>query len=219
MNGWRRSVGALAAVAGLLGLLTGCGLPEDAKARPVASGDLPPGLLGPTTTTIEAPTASAAFRGTVYFLDEDATHLVPVKVALADGASTTLVKAVIAGPDPDARPPLGSDIPPDTELVDLTQKGRLLTVVLSGDIIKVTGGAQANAFAQLVWTATELKGIDEVTFLVIDADGKRQPVKPPTDSGSEQTIIDRNDYLKISPPRTTTTTAPAASGATPPPAS
>jgi hypothetical protein len=193
---------AVALLVGTALAVVGCGLPQDSRARPVASNDIPPGLLGPTTTLDVTSNGRGPSRH-LYFLDDEAGHLVGVERAMADDDLATPLTAVIAGPPRTLR----SDIPPLTKLIDVSLDGSVLTVVLSEDIIKVNGSAQANAFAQLVWTATDIPGVTGVKFFFADADGKRQEVKPLTDVGSEAVLLDRSDYQKIQP-TTTTTTAP-----------
>jgi Sporulation and spore germination len=209
----RRAVATVILVT--LAALTGCGLPQDSRARPVASADIPPGLLGSTTTVGVSASGQGPSR-TLYFLDENAGHLVGVDRPLSDARSVTLLKAEVAGPGTDSS--LGSDIPPNTQLIDVSQSADVLSVVLSDDIIKIAGSAQANAFAQLVWTATGQKGVNSVMFYVNGSDGKQQLIKPPTDSGSEHTLITQRDYQNVRPEPMTTTaaTTPLASG-TPPP--
>jgi hypothetical protein len=193
-------------VVAALGLvLASCGLPQDSAARPVASADVPSGLLSSTTTIDTAGEVGPILS--LYFLDQDETHLVATPRRLTDLSAATLLSAVIGGPDPNSEPrDLRSDIPKSTRVVDLSNKGGTLTVVLSEDIIKVTGSAQANAFAQLVWSATQLPGVKAVQFLFDDAQGNRQAVKPLTDFGSDASVLSRRDYQKIKPPATTSTT-------------
>jgi hypothetical protein len=191
-----------------------CGLPQDSQARPVASADVPPGLLGPTTT-IETTTSELGPRFTLYFLDTNGTRLVGVPRNLADLAPSTLLSAVIRGPNKVGENlPLRSDIPPSTEVIELTREEDTLTVVLSDDITKVTGSAQANAFAQLVWTATDIPGVRHVRFFRSDADGNREIVRPLTDFGSDMDLLGRGDYQKIKPAEEPVPTTVA--GAAPP---
>src|SRR5207253_2134175 len=70
-----------------------------------------------------------------------------------------------------------------------------LTIVLTKEILSVTGPLQKIAFAQMVYTATALRGVSRVRFRVAEADGSNeQDVEPPTDTGANQGTLTRSDY-------------------------
>ena len=56
-------------------------------------------------------------------------------------------------------------------------------VTLSNEMLNVQSTEQRNAFAQLVYTASDL-GITGVIFRVLDSSGNPQEVQPVTDSGT-----------------------------------
>jgi spore germination protein GerM len=92
---------------------------------------------------------------------------------------------------------LESSIPSDTVLldVDYVEESNELVIDLSGALFDVQGEELANAFAQLVWTATELDGVRQVRFKV-DGEARRAP----DGEGIEQEgAVTRADYSNLAP--------------------
>lgn len=190
----------------VLGLLVGagCGVTADEQPRRIEAADLPPDLLDPSppsTTTIPGSTATASV--TVYFVlrKGDTTRLAPVRrdVAAASRAADR-INAILAPTSADEQK-LGliTSIPTDTVLLDTTlvSDGHELIVNLSGSLFDVQGKELANAFAQLVWTVTEIEGVRQVRFKV---DG--ETYRAPNADGIEQDgAVTRSDYSSLAPAR------------------
>jgi spore germination protein GerM len=195
-------------------LATGCGLAADDQPHVIAAEDLPADLLDPnppTSTSLPGTTATAPV--TVYLMvrEGDTTHMSPVE---RDVAITGIVDASLQGdasraadrinalllPTSAAEQGKGliSSIPTDTVLLDTTlvPADDELVVNLSGALFDVQGTELANAFAQLVWTVTELNGVRRVSFKV---DG--QAYRAPNADGIEQDgAVTRADYSALAPP-------------------
>jgi hypothetical protein len=187
----------LAVALGASILLAACGLPTDNTPRVIAADKVPYSLLGPSTTNqgIEA----GGVEVQLYFVDDQ--RLRPVKRRVPDTSPVMVLEALIRGPaDRDPRSLKGA-IPPETRVLraDL-ETDATLTVVLTKDILSVTGPLQKNAFAQLVYTATDLPGVSRVRFKVAEAAGdNEQDVDPPTEGGATKAPLSKGDYSSLAP--------------------
>lgn len=200
----RRHPVALAALALAL-LLGGCGVPEDDRPQALASEDVPPDLLdrdpSPVTSLPDSgPTVI------VYFLQEtpSGVRLAEVERRVRDARlPDDRLAALFAGLDadePDAG--LSTQIPADAVLrdVDTNPEADDVIVDVSGDLLtRIEGEFLSQAFAQIVWTATEPSagGYTNVRFLV---DGVPQPVID-GEGVQQEGAVDRADYSSFSPPR------------------
>ena len=197
----RRTAGpaALALVA-LLVLLAGCGVSADREPRAIDPGDLPADLLDPTpssSTTLAGSTTAV----TVYLLSRtgDETRLVAVRRKVEDANSAgDRISALLAPVSKEEQGDgLMSSIPSDTVLLDTDQieANHELVVDLSGALFDVQGKELANAFAQIVWTVSEMAGIDQVRFRV---DGEEY--RAPNAEGIEQQgAVTKADYRSLAP--------------------
>jgi len=200
----RRSV-----VAGLLALvvLGGCGLPSDDAPQTIAPENVPPDLLDPnpgSSTTL--PESAGTTTVTVYLLEEtsDGVRLTPVEREVTDASTPDerLRTLFSNGASPEElEAGIRSDIPADTVLMDVTTNRGTNEVVidLSDDIFAIEGEALAQAFAQMVWTATEpdAGGYRFVRFLV---EGEPTPV-PDDELAEQEGAVTRASYSSYSPPQ------------------
>ena len=189
------------AAAGLvLALLAGCGLSAERKPSVIASKDLPADLLDPnasTSTTLgQSPTTASVL---VYFLVQDGTttRLAGVPREVKDAQPTP------RPPDGAPRAPttdeqargLLTSIPADTVLLDSKLSNGELVINLSRSLFDIQGQELRNAFAQLVWTSTEIPGVERVRFLVAGAE-----YRVPDENGIEQPgAVTRANYLSLAP--------------------
>jgi len=88
-------------------------------------------------------------------------------------------------------------LPKDVQIVGATLDGATLIVTLNNAILNISGAEQKNAFGQLVYTATDLAGVDNVRFRIPDANGVVQDVPTPTDNGAKAGPVDRSDFLSL----------------------
>ena len=214
----RRHRTGLAIAVGLLAALTvlsGCGLTANRRPQEIASDDLPVELRNPnasTSTTLGRSPATTSI--TVYYLvqTDSITRLVGVPREVKDRTRPRdRIVALLAPPTPTEQSQgLLTSIPTGTVLLDakVNKSGQELTLNLSRSLFDIQGEELRNAFAQLVWTATELPGVQQVRFLVA---GKEFRV--PDQDGIEQPgAVSRADYATLAPvpgaPLASTTTVP-----------
>lgn len=187
-----RSIWVLVAMAAAVAA-AGCGLQPDEAPQAIESE-----LLEPTaTTTVDS--AGSRTLAVVYLLrrEQTTTLLAEVERAVEDPTSAAdRIEAVLepVTPEEQARG-LVSSIPADTVLLDteLDETRAELIVNLSGALFDVEGKELANAFAQLVLTATDLEGVRSVRF---EVDG--EPYRAPDAEGIEQEgAVTAADYASL----------------------
>jgi spore germination protein GerM len=171
------------AIAGLVvALLAGCGLRADDSPQEIAARDIPAELLDPNPSSSTTLSESAGTTTVpVYMLKETsgAVRLVPVEreVTQASVPNERLAALFLGATAEEADRGIASGIPADTVLLDVTTDEEADEVVIdvSSDIFSIEGEALAQAFAQMVWTATErgAGGFRQVRFSV---DGEPTPV-------------------------------------------
>ena len=199
MRGRWRQVG----VAVLLALLVGaCGVTADDDPEVIAGDEIPEDLLDPTPTTSTAP-AGATAEVTVYLLQRtgSTTQLVPVTREVQDPTRPgERVEALLQPPtEPEKERGLTSSIPAETVLLGtpvLDAERQQLTLDFSEELFAVEGTELSQAFAQIVWTVTELEGVRGVRFLV-----EGEPQRAPNADGVEQdgAVTATGDYWSLRP--------------------
>ncbi len=188
---------ALLGLVGSLGVLAAtCGVPQDAAPRVLEASELPPELVEPSTTTTS--TEPAVPRQTVYLYFVDGESLAnPVRRELATPAgSVAALEALIAGPtEPEAAAGLTSAMPAETVILssDLTN-GVLRVDLAEGALEQIEGELQRLAIAQLVYTATDLPGVD---YLWVQIEGEARAL--PTDEGDVEAPVGRVHYESLGP--------------------
>jgi hypothetical protein len=213
----RRFVGLLTVLVVAIGL-AGCGLSANDEPRVIASGDLPNELVDPTgsssTTLAQSPNTDSVV---VYYLvqQDGIARLVPVPREVKDATRPRDRLAALLVPPTPAEQTDGilTSIPADTVLLEtrLVEQDQELVIDLSRSLFDIQGQELRNAFAQLVWTATEIDGVRRVRFLI---DGKEYRV--PDEDGIEQPgAVSRSDYVTLAPAQViTSTTLPVDPNAT-----
>ncbi len=199
----RRALAACLVAVAAGPLLAGCGLPADDSPQAIAPDDVPPDLLDPnpsSSTTVPA----GGTEVVIYLLEETAngTRLAEAtrevrQAGVPDDRLAALFDGLLRG-ESDAG--LSTQIPADTVLRDVDVQGDVVVIDVSGDLLSsIQGPALAQAFAQIVWTATEPSagGHSDVRFLVdgtpgtvIDGEGVQQ-----------EGPVSRADYSNLSPRR------------------
>lgn len=180
----------------LLFVVGGCTVATDSEPRAIDRDAVPGNLLETTTTTSTTTPEGTTVPVCFYLLSEgDGTTLVgvtrplPVDTLAADKTSVlTELLSLAPNPDDPAEDGLSSAIPEGSTLKDTAPgvDNQTLTVDLGPELTTQSGGTQLrNAFAQIVYTATEDPAIQQVRFLV---DGV--PTQPFIRDGV-QTDIDR----------------------------
>ncbi|MEO7459629.1 MAG: GerMN domain-containing protein [Acidimicrobiales bacterium] len=182
----------------------GCGIAADGSPHAIASTDLPADLLDPNppaSTTVPGSSTTASITVYLVVRQGDTTRLAPVTREVADAtrAGDRINAVLLPTSAEEQQKGLVSSIPTDTVLLDTTlvPADNELVVNLSGALFDVQGEELANAFAQLVWTVTELPGVRQVRFKV---DG--QAYRAPNAEGIEQDgAVTRGDYSTLAPAR------------------
>lgn len=203
---WLALASVLAAPALLLA--GGCGLPAEERPQALAPEELPDDLLDPNPSATSSLPASGP-TVIVYFLQEtpNGIRLAPVERRVRDaGTPEDRLAALFAGLDeeePDEG--LSTQIPADTLLrdVQLSRSTDEVTIDVSGDLLSIQGGSLSQAFAQIVWTATEPSAgaYRNVRFLI---DGTPQSILD-GDGVEQEGSVTRADYSRFSPPQPDTT--------------
>ena len=192
----RRSVPALLAVLAALAATSACGVPQDPAPRILDGSVLPEELAVPSTTT--SSTEAPVPRQTVYlyFVDGEALGE-PVERELATPAGLlAALEALIGGPtEEEASAGLTSVIPAETVILgsDLTN-GVLQINLAEGTLEQIEGELQRLAIAQLVFTATELAGVEWLWVLI-----EGEPRALPTDEGDVEAPVGRVHYASLQP--------------------
>lgn len=176
-----RVAAARAAIAVVLVLVVGCGLPQDDNPRVIAAGDIP---LPSSTTTSEPATGT---RGIEIWLANGDGLLEPFERSVESMNVPSALDALLAGPDESESARFRSAIPEGATLITAAEEP--VAIIQLGapntGVLSIQGEEQVLAFAQIVATAMGLPGVDGVQF--IQEDGTVVPA-PTFDSG---TVADR----------------------------
>ena len=183
---------ALLAVFGLAA--AGCGVPTDRTARDLPESDVPFGLLAaeaPTTTTSTAPSRPEPV--TVFLIGRDG-RLVGVGRQVTSPLSVEKVVAeLLKGPtSEERRKGLRTGLAPETLVLSTSISDNIANIDLGGPV--ATGTQQLVALAQIVYSATELEGVNGVRFTY---QGTRANVL--TEQGSTAFPVGRAQYPSLAP--------------------
>jgi spore germination protein GerM len=188
-----RSRALLAIVLVVVGLVTACGIPKDGQPRLIA--EEPEGF-----NTSTQPTTDVGGRNVdVYLIDGQSN---PLKLAARERSTTQqpgpleAVQALLLGlSKPDDEAGYQTKIPQDTQLRDDSKvQGDTVTIDLSSEISTISAQNAVQAYAQLVYTATQYSpGPSQVQFMT---EGK--PIKAQTEAETKPTVT-RADYPSLRP--------------------
>lgn len=175
MSTMRRNAGAALTTMAVFAV-TACGVQSDAQPR-----DLPD-----IERTIEIADDSADIDASgadrVYFVGPGEERLLRSVQREAVSASD-LVEILLLGPNADeVQAEFNTAIPSGTELINARTQGQVLTVNLTPEILELDRQNLTRAAAQIVYTATELDGIEAVQ---IEVDNVR--LSAPTGDGDDTT--------------------------------
>lgn len=194
---------AVLVVTALVALTGGCGLRADELPQPIPRERLDERLFQEGS---DSPAGSRWASIFVLSNRDRNPRLVSVDVPVPGGQryERAVLETLLAwSPDrnrsPDLR--LTSLIPSDTTLRSVQVDGDVLSVDLANLTIEGTG--QAQALAQIVYTATAIPGISYVRFSI---DGKQVAVPLEDKTSSPGARLSRDDFPALRPEPTTTTT-------------
>lgn len=147
-------------VAAIAAAVTGvaCGVQPDAMPR-----DLPE---EERTIAVGPAGSDAAGANRIYLVAPGEERLLR-SVPRQASTRAELIEILLAGPnDDELAAQWSSFIPPSTELLWARTQGQVLTINLSGGITELSGRNLAQAVAQIVYTASELDGVEAVQLRV-----------------------------------------------------
>jgi spore germination protein GerM len=187
-------------------LVVACGIPVDNSPRVLARKDLPGALVDGTPTTITS-NSGAMVELPIYLIRNVGpaqgtqvmtSRRVPVPVAnsLVSQAEAVLRTLIAFQPSSyKATAGLNNDIPSNLRILSASLDGNILELDLSQIDSSVQSTLLRLAFAQMVFTATDLIGIDRVRFSIAG-----QPTQVLLDSGTSKAgeAIGRGDYHQLS---------------------
>lgn len=185
----------------VLPLLAGCGLSEQGEPQVIASENLPPDLLDPNPLPSTTPSGGSALVS-VYLIERvgDTERLAEVQRPAANAiAPAERIAALFSQPtEEETDAGLTTRIPPDTVLLDIfhDEDARELVVNLSNELFSIQGEELAKAFAQIVWTLSELDDVRQVRFLVDGVDRNALDAQGVEKEGP----VTRADYAALAPP-------------------
>jgi spore germination protein GerM len=160
-----------------------CSAPVDSGPKAIRSASIPADLraeTSSTTTTTVPPGASEEVN--VYFIGLDGRlQAVKRRVSSPVNAEKVLQKLFAGATEPERAGGLHTAISPDTTILGAEVENRILIVDTSKNFAVGSVPEQISAFAQVVFTATELPGVTGVQFA---QNGKRIQVQ--TGDGSLQ---------------------------------
>lgn len=203
MTGFHRLARGLVGSLLIGSVLIGCGIPQESEPRAVAPERIPAELSGVTTPPVtNEPTG---VRYPVYMLttaaDGDSAVLVEHPV-IFDGPDTpspsSMVSRLFQTVPVELDPGVFNRIPPELGLA-----GGSTGFVVDGDLARITlndaiENVQAESFfqavAQIVFTATEVGGIERVQLL----DEEGDPIEIPLGDGSDD-VVTRADFSALDP--------------------
>lgn len=174
-------------LATLVALTAGCGLSTtDEPERIGTDSAVDEPASAPATAAGATAGGTGAQAVTVWLVETltDGTQaLIPVerRVTNPDSAEARLLALIRQGPtDAEHDQDIVSFVPDDSRLIDVEARGEgVLAVELSDNFYDQRGNTASYAFAQVVYTATEMEDVDQVLFeaeaagsLPVDGDGE-----------------------------------------------
>jgi spore germination protein GerM len=194
----RRTGVVLVALAVLVGA---CGVSEDDEPRAIPIENVPFDLVDPNVTgSTTAPASALTEAVPVYFISRASGQplLEPAEREVQDSQEPRArIEALLEQRPDEAETADGmtSSIPSETKLlsVEVTGDGTV-SIDLSSDLLAVAGQELVLAFAQLVYSATEVTGISRVQFRV---DGRETNALDA--NGQERSVVSRTDYDAVRP--------------------
>lgn len=211
MNPLRRRATRVLVASGVAVAVAGCGVQLDDEPREIAAGVVPYDLLATSTTgSTSSTTPLPTFQATSVFLVDNDDYLVEVRRQLPGevrGEVRVAIGSLLTPPtEIEVNSGLSTAIPPSVSLRGVVgPEDGLVTIDLRSGATEGTDGSpeiSRLAFAQLVYTADAVPGVDRVLFQV---DGQAREV--PTGEGqSTAEPLSTDDYRQFLRLRSRTTT-------------
>jgi len=177
-----------------------CGIPTDHTARPIDQDALPAALAPQTTTTLALAAGTTPVRIFLVRNDGSTAALAAVTMGIPDPKTPadeiSAVMKLLISEQPaasGATQNLTNTIPSSVRVLDFKMDGHVLNLDVS-NLDNVESTQQRLAFAQMVYTVTDLPGIDSVRFW-INHHMAQVPLDQSTSSLGQ--AIDRGDYSQL----------------------
>lgn len=172
----------------MLLVVAGCGV--GTQSEPVAI-DVPV----PTPLVARSPAPVGARTVTVFLIEDD--RLAAVERSAPGNGVDRLLEQLLAGPTPpEARSGIRSAVAPiSITLVGIDAGTGTVIVEAAEEFTATVGVDQLLAVAQVVWTATEVPGVRQVS---ITSQGR--PLEVPTDDGLSDVPVTREEFETVAPP-------------------
>jgi spore germination protein GerM len=159
----------LAAALAAMSLLAACGISDDDSPRDIAVADQ--NELGIDS---EHNVGAAVGTARIYLLAPQvagqAQSLLPVARDVTESPPEVL-QALLAGPNSvELARQVRSAVPSDTRLLSARLQGGVLRVDISKNLLQLSGDDLVDAIAQIVFTSSEVEGVQSVKILVEGAD-------------------------------------------------
>jgi spore germination protein GerM len=188
--------GTLALVVAVV-LAGACSAPLDSGPKSIRAASIPAALRAESssTTTTTVP-AGASEEVTVYYIGSDG-RLQGVKRRVSAPVTPLKVLQKLFSPpsEPEALSGLHTSISPDTTLLSADIEASILTVDTSKNFAFGQLPEQIGAYAQVVFTATELEGVTGVQFA---HEGRRVSVQA-GDGSTNSAPLGRASYAQFTP--------------------
>lgn len=140
--------------------VTGCGLSPDAAPRDLPEDER---VLVPS----QAATGGEAEGPDRIYLGAPGDERLLRSVPRDTSSRHDLIEILLAGPNEDElEEQYTTFLPADLRLLDTFKQGTILFLDVSEEMTELTGQPLARALAQLVYTATELEGVERVQITV-----------------------------------------------------
>lgn len=179
-------------------LLASCGVGTESNADVVDDDRVPFGLLDADRRPVTGPSPNGAVLVDVYLSVEEGDALSAVTRRVGTSSLDAVLAELERSPtDAETADGLRSALA-DVDAIAGTEVSRgVATVDLSDSFAEISGSEQLVAIAQLVYTATALPGIGQVTFTL-----EGQPIEVPRGDGSlTSDAVTRGDYARMAPGR------------------
>jgi hypothetical protein len=191
---WMRKSFGVVLVAALV-LLAGCRVPDDSSPREIPPDQVPFDLLAPSSTVPPVTSPVATVDGTIFLDMTD--HLVAVKRSVPAPLSLgTLLAALVQGPTQDeAGKGYTSSVGPQASVLSAQVTDSTAIIDISDAFSGIGVQEQIVGLAQIVYTATELPGVQNVRIQL-----NSQPASVPRGDGAATTDpLTRADYPLLAP--------------------
>jgi hypothetical protein len=180
----RPNLPALAALALVAALATGCAIPTQSAPSTMAPSKVPFDLLNPhppSTTTTTQPKPSSYVAVQVFFLDSANALTAVQRFVAAPAPLTAVLSALLEGPSSSDPPGTATAIPSNVRVLSVTTQAGIVTVNMNAAFGEITGNSIEEAVGQIVATVVVEEGA--TTGVLFEINGQRTSV--PIANGSQ----------------------------------